>query len=161
MGWFCPPLILRGMTLFHRRLHFPASKETAAALRPPKEASASNFSAWDPQKPEIRENYLWQMPRPPPVQTSVTQPPPCPFLPTWCHPRSSGLRLEPAAPRDPKVTAASATCLNHVCCVAGNPPSCCFVCFQRPVTALGGISPFGRVLTSEAQWASFTSVRGH
>lgn len=104
------------------------------------EASASRFSAWDLEEAETVESCLSGTPWPLPVQTSATCPPALhPFLPTWCHPRSSGLHLEPAAPRDAKGAATSAMCLSRICCrMAGNPPSCGFVRFQRPLTALGG-----------------------
>lgn len=88
-----PPSLLRGPTPFHRRMHFPASEEAAAAeatrVRPAPPGSQPGTSG----RLKLEGAVSRGPPRPLPVHTSATCPIP-PFLPTRCHPRSSGLGLE-------------------------------------------------------------------
>lgn len=88
-----PPSLLRGPTPFHRRMHFPASEEAAAAeatrARPAPPGSQPGTSGR--LKPEGAVSR-----GPPGLCLCTHQPhaPPPPFLPTQYHPRSSGLGLE-------------------------------------------------------------------
>lgn len=125
----CPPPALRAMTLSPRRVHFPAREELPQLRGHQSEASDPSFSARDPKEPVSGEH-----PRPLPGQTSVT----CSHVP--CLMSSMELRPQPGAhcPGTPKGGSRLSPVSEPRLLPCGwTPPSCCFVCFQRPRQLLG------------------------
>lgn len=93
-GSACPPPLAPPRPDPISQAHaFPGQRGGCSSRGHQSEASASRFSARDLGEAETEGSCLSGTPRPLPVHTSATCSTP-PFLPTRCHPRSSGLGLE-------------------------------------------------------------------